>query len=111
MQVEPYHTFDSGDEENYYEEYLKDLEAGYIKMYRNGYRCPRDPRNADSSYSSVLNHAECIANDKRKRPTIRAQHRAMATYMKNLPWMPYKEKNTEGQDEDVPFKKQKADQM
>ena len=25
MQVEPYHTFDSGDEENYYEEYLKDL--------------------------------------------------------------------------------------
>ena len=50
MQVEPYHTFDSGDEENYYEEYLKDLEAGYIKMYRNGYRCPRDPWNADSSY-------------------------------------------------------------
>ena len=77
MQDDSYHTFDSDDELDYYEKSLDELKRGYTKVYRQGYRCPYDPRNEDSSYTKVLKHAKHIAIDNSKRPNARAQHKAL----------------------------------
>jgi hypothetical protein len=92
-----YHTYSSVDDKNYYEKSLAELEQGNTKVYRHGYRCPCDPRNEDSSYKIVLKHAECISADTTKRTHVRSQHQVVIMFMKNLPWMPYKWKNNDGE--------------
>ena len=109
MQDDSYHTFDSDDKLDYYEKSLDELKRGYTKVYRQGYRCPCDPRNEDSSYTSVLKHAERIAIDNNKRPNARAQHKALVMYLKNIPWVPYEGNINEGKA--GPLKKHKADKM
>jgi hypothetical protein len=61
------HTFDSDDELDYYDKSLDELKRRYIKVYRQGYLRPCDPRNEDSSNTRVLKNDEHIATDNNKR--------------------------------------------
>jgi hypothetical protein len=109
MQDDYYHTFDSDDELDYYEKSLDELKRGYTKVYRQGYRCPCDPQNEDSSYTSVPTHVERTVIDSSKRPNVMTQHNSILMYIKNIPLVPYEGKINEG--EASPLKKHKADKM
>ena len=55
-------------------------------VYRSGgYRCPFDVGLLDTAYNSLLQHADGRAKAIQRSPRHRAQHKALAEYLRNLP--------------------------
>ena len=68
------------------------MNDGIIEVYRpagpwraEGYCCPFEVGHLGKAYISVLGHADGKAKYAEKARN-RAQHRALAEYLRNLPW-------------------------
>ena len=85
-QVDSDDTMLSGDEEDeHYEQILNQLNDGTHKVFqRGGYRCPFDVKVLDTAYISLLQHADGRSKAGQRSPRDRAQHKALAEYLRNL---------------------------
>ena len=96
--MQEYYSDDSVDNDNeygHYEKMLKLLKDGAFKVYHSrGYHCPFDVKVLDTSYKSLLQHADVSSHSTSR--IDRAQHKALAEYLRNLPLAPKEAAKADG---------------
>ena len=64
---------------------LEELHNGQCKVLKHmAYRCTFYGKYLDPAFISILEHAEGVAKGYQMKPGMRAKHKALAQYLRNL---------------------------